>query len=110
MLLAMGATGTTISDVLTWADGLSNMAVLSAELTIGDLPGAGPSYYSYFWTNMQAESVTAYSADAPLVIGSIMYSDSGLTTLLNLGVVSFFSDGPHTYIVSWDTSTIINII
>jgi hypothetical protein len=38
MLLSMGATGTTISDVLTWADGQSNMAILSAELTLGDLP------------------------------------------------------------------------
>ena len=45
-LKAMGATGTTIEDVLAWADGQSNMAVLSAELTLGDLPGAGPTTYT----------------------------------------------------------------
>jgi hypothetical protein len=39
MLLHMGATGTTISDVLSWASTQSNMVVLSAELTIGDLSG-----------------------------------------------------------------------
>ena len=46
ILKAMGATGTTISDVLTWANGQSNMAILSAELTLGDLPGGGggPQY------------------------------------------------------------------
>jgi hypothetical protein len=44
-LKAMGATGTTISDVLTWAEGQSNMLVLSAELTLGDLPGARSGYY-----------------------------------------------------------------
>ena len=44
ILKAMGATGTTISDVLTWADGQSNMAILSAELTLGDLPGGGTTY------------------------------------------------------------------
>ena len=44
MLLAMGATGSTISDVLDWAAGQANMAVLSAELTLGDLPGAPATY------------------------------------------------------------------
>ena len=39
MLLHMGATGTTISDVLSWASTQSNMVVLSAELTLGDLSG-----------------------------------------------------------------------
>jgi hypothetical protein len=39
MLLQMGATGSTIENVLAWADGQANMAVLSAELTLGDLPG-----------------------------------------------------------------------
>jgi hypothetical protein len=44
MLLAMGATGSTIENVLAWADGQANMAVLSAELTLGDLPGAPVTY------------------------------------------------------------------
>jgi len=42
MLLHMGSTGSTISNVLAWASAQSNMAVLSAELTLGDLPG-GPT-------------------------------------------------------------------
>lgn len=37
-LLKMGATGTTIGDVLSWVSSQSNMVVLSAELTIEDLP------------------------------------------------------------------------
>ena len=41
-LKAMGATGTTIGDVLAWADGQSNIVVVSSELTLGDLPG-GPT-------------------------------------------------------------------
>jgi hypothetical protein len=44
MLLAMGATGSTIENVLAWADGQANMAVLSTELTLGDLPGAPVTY------------------------------------------------------------------
>jgi len=44
MLLHMGATGSTIENVLAWADGQANMAVLSAELTLGDLPGAPVTY------------------------------------------------------------------
>jgi hypothetical protein len=108
MLLQMGATGSTIENVLAWADGQANMLIVTAELTLGDLPGAGPSYYTYSWS-LWGTPVTAYSADATLVVGSIMYSDSGLTTLLNSGAVAFFSDGSHTYIVSFDTSQIINI-
>lgn len=46
ILKAMGATGTTISDVLTWADGQSNMAILTAELTLGDLPTTFTLYVS----------------------------------------------------------------
>ena len=44
MLLAMGATGSTIGNVLAWADGQANMAILTAELTLGDLPGGGTTY------------------------------------------------------------------
>jgi hypothetical protein len=44
MLLHMGATGSTISDVLAWASAQSNMAVLSAEVALGDLPGGGTTY------------------------------------------------------------------
>jgi hypothetical protein len=44
MLLSMGATGSTIENVLAWADGQANMAVLSAELTLGDLPGVPTTY------------------------------------------------------------------
>jgi hypothetical protein len=46
MLIAMGATGSTIENVLAWADGQANMAILSTELTLGDLPGARSGYYA----------------------------------------------------------------
>lgn len=108
-LLKMGSNANNISDALTWASAQSNILVRTSQYTLGDLPGAGPSYYTYNWS-LGGTPVTAYSADATLVVGSIMYSDSGLTTLLNSGAVAFFSDGSHTYMVSWDTSTIINII
>jgi hypothetical protein len=38
-LLKIGATGSTIENVLAWANGQSNVVVLSSELTLGDLPG-----------------------------------------------------------------------
>ena len=44
ILLRMGATGSTIGNVLAWADGQANMAILTAELTLGDLPGGGTTY------------------------------------------------------------------
>lgn len=102
MLLHMGATGSTIENVLAWANGQSNMAVLTAELTIGDLP-AGPTTYlalrlsaetgdpfpSAFpstgqacagWTNPAYSFYSVYAAES--TIGSItyLYADSGLTT------------------------------
>jgi hypothetical protein len=46
MLLQMGATGSTIENVLAWADGQANMLIVTAELTLGDLPGAGPTTYT----------------------------------------------------------------
>ena len=61
MLLAMGATGSTIGDVLAWAAGQSNMAVLSEELVIGDLPGAGPSIVSSgLVLNLDASNPSSY--------------------------------------------------
>lgn len=107
MLLAMGATGSTISDVLTWADGQSNMAILSAELTIGDLPGAGPSYYTYSWdidtlsggsdcSLYPNNPTTYYSSDASITLNStIMYSDSALTTPIS----GNYNDGVNVYSV-----------
>ncbi len=44
MLLQMGATGSTIENVLAWADGQANMLIVTAELTLGDLPsGSTPT-------------------------------------------------------------------
>lgn len=104
ILKAMGATGTTISDVLTWADGQSNMAILSAELTLGDLPGGGggPSYYTYSWDGGSDCSLypnnptTYYSSDASITLNStIMYSDSALTTPIS----GIYNDGVNVYFV-----------
>lgn len=107
ILKAMGATGTTISDVLTWADGQSNMAILSAELTLGDLPGGGggPSYYTYSWdidtlsggsdcSLYPNNPTTYYSSDASITLNStIMYSDSALTT----PIIGSYNDGVNVY-------------
>ena len=107
MLLAMGATGSTIENVLAWADGQSNMAVLSAELTLGDLPGGGggPSYYTYSWdidtlgggsdcSLYPNNPTTYYSSDASITLNStIMYSDSALTTT----IIGFYNDGVNVY-------------
>jgi hypothetical protein len=61
MLLAMGATGSTIGDVLAWVNNQSNMAILTAELTLGDLPGAGPSIVTSGLTlNLDAGNVSSY--------------------------------------------------
>ena len=62
ILLRMGATGSTIGNVLDWASTQSNMAVLSAELTLGDLPGAGPNIVtSGLISNLDAGNVSSYS-------------------------------------------------
>jgi hypothetical protein len=73
MLLAMGATGTTIGDVLAWVGTQSNMAILSAELTIGDLPGAGPSIVtSGLKLNLDAGNFSSYPTS-----GNTWYDISG---------------------------------
>ena len=82
MLLAMGATGSTISDVLAWANGQSNMAVLSAELTVGDLPGGGGGSGIYAG-GFNAKQFTLYSPSSPLTTGSILYTDLGHTIPFN---------------------------
>lgn len=104
LLKSMGATGTTIGDVLAWADGQSNMAILTAELTIGDLPG-GASYYTYSWdvdtlfggtdcSQYPNNPTTYYSSDSSITLNStIIYSDSSLTTT----VIGHYNDGVNVY-------------
>jgi hypothetical protein len=47
-LKSFGSTGSTISDVLAWAGGQSNIHVATSELTLGDLPGGGGNAGEYY--------------------------------------------------------------
>ncbi len=79
-LKAMGATGTTIEDVLAWADGQSNMAVLSAELTLGDLPGGATPTPQPTSTPTPTPEPTTYTIGQSALGGIIAYIDGGGST------------------------------
>ena len=124
MLLHMGATGSTIENVLAWANGQSNMAVLSEELVIGDLPGgstptptpqptstptptptSGASYYTYSWdidtlsggsdcSLYPNNPTTYYSSDASITLNSTIMYSDSALTTTIIGT---YNDGVNVY-------------
>ena len=124
MLLHMGATGSTIENVLAWANGQSNMAVLSDELTVGDLPGgstptptpqptstptptptSGASYYTYSWdidtlyggsdcSLYPNNPTTYYSSDASITLNSTIMYSD---SALTTPIIGSYNDGVNVY-------------
>ena len=80
MLLHMGATGSTIENVLAWANGQSNMAVLSDELTVGDLPGGSTPTPTPQPTSTPTPTPVTYTIGQAALGGVIAYIDGGFST------------------------------
>jgi hypothetical protein len=79
-LKAMGATGTTIGDVLAWADGQSNILVVSSELTLGDLPGGSTPTPTPQPTSTPTPTPTTYTIGQAALGGIIAYINGGGST------------------------------
>lgn len=95
MLLEMGATGSTIGNVLAWAAGQANMAVLSAELTLGDLPGGAPSIITSGLTlNLDAGNASSYSGTGTAWND---LSGNGYTATMTSSNPTFVSNGASSY-------------
>lgn len=75
-LKSFGATGSTIGNVLAWADGQSNILVITSELVIGDLPGGGGggggvgSWYFY-------SDEGTINANPPIANGNAIFTVQG---------------------------------
>ena len=92
MLLAMGATGSTIENVLAWADGQANMAVLSAELTLGDLPGAGASIITSGLTlHLDANTYNGTGTWNDLTANGFTATKQGTVPFTSAGDLSYFA-------------------
>jgi len=111
MLLEMGATGSTIGNVLAWAAGQANMVVLSEELVIGDLPGAGPSIITSGLTlNLDAGNASSYSGTGTAWNdlsgnGYTATMTSSNPTFVSNGAASYFNlSNNNKYIYNHDTS------
>ena len=91
MLLHMGATGSTIENVLAWANGQSNMAVLSDELTVGDLPGGSTPTPTPQPTSTPTPTPVTYTIGQSALGGIIAYINGGGSTGTS-GLVATASD------------------
>ena len=101
MLLEMGATGSTISDVLAWAAGQANMAVLSAELTLGDLPGAGASIVtSGLALHLDANTYSGTGTWNDLTTNGFTATKQGTLPFTSAGDLSYFTfNGGANYLL-----------
>jgi hypothetical protein len=92
ILKAMGATGSTIGDVLAWVGTQSNMAILSAELTLGDLPGGGPSIVTSGLTlHLDANTYSGTGTWNDLTANGFTATEQGTVPFTSAGDLSYFT-------------------
>ncbi len=84
-LKSFGATGSTISEVLNWSTGRTDMWVQSTELTITDITGSTPSYtaglYKTTFSGYFSDNVNFFATATPQSFGSNPATSVQTTTI-----------------------------